>query len=135
MLVSAIHQHKSALHIYRPLPLESPSYPPSHSTSLCCHRVLVELFASYSKFPLALYFIYCKVHFNATLSIYPTLSFLCCFHKFVLYVCIFAAAASHQSCPSLCDPIDDSLPGSPVPGILQARTMEWVDISFFNALK
>ena len=38
-----------------------------------------------------------------------------------------------QSCPTLCDPIDGSLPGSPVPGILQARILEWVAISFSNA--
>ena len=41
-----------------------------------------------------------------------------------------AAAKSHQSCPTLCDPIDGSPPGSPVPGILQTRTLEWVAISF-----
>ena len=40
-----------------------------------------------------------------------------------------------QSCPTLCDPMDCSLPGSPVPGILQARTLEWVAISFSNAWK
>ena len=40
-----------------------------------------------------------------------------------------AAAKSLQSCPTLCDPIDGSPPGSPVPGILQARTLEWVAIS------
>ena len=44
-----------------------------------------------------------------------------------------AAAKSLQSCPALCDPIDSSPPGSPVPGILQARTLEWVAISFSNA--
>ena len=44
-----------------------------------------------------------------------------------------AAAKSLQSCLTLCDPIDGSLPGSPVPGILQARTLEWVAISFCNA--
>ena len=43
------------------------------------------------------------------------------------------AAKSLQSCPTLCDPIDDSSPGSPVPGILQARTLEWVAISFSSA--
>ena len=48
-------------------------------------------------------------------------------HKFA------AAAKSLQSCPTLCDPIDGSPPGSPVPGILQARTLEWVAISFSNA--
>ena len=43
-----------------------------------------------------------------------------------------AAAASLQSCPTLCDPIDGSPPGSPISGVLQARTLEWVAISFFN---
>ena len=46
-----------------------------------------------------------------------------------------AAAKSLQSCPALCNPIDGSPPGSPVPGILQARTLEWVPISFSNAGK
>ena len=46
-----------------------------------------------------------------------------------------AAAKSLQSCPTLCDPIDGSPPGSPVAGILQARTLEWVAISFSNAWK
>ena len=44
-----------------------------------------------------------------------------------------AAAESLQSCPTLCDLIDSSPPGSPVPGFLQARTLEWVAISFSNA--
>ena len=46
-----------------------------------------------------------------------------------------AATASKplQSCPTLCDPIGGSPPGSPIPGILQARTLEWVAISFSNA--
>ena len=44
-----------------------------------------------------------------------------------------AAAKSLQSCPTLCDPIDGSPPGSPVPGILQARTLKWVAISFPSA--
>jgi len=46
---------------------------------------------------------------------------------------VTAAAKSLQSCPTLCDPIDGGPPGSPVPGILQARTLEWVAISFYNA--
>ena len=48
---------------------------------------------------------------------------------------IIAAAAAKllQLCPTLCDPIDDSPPGSPIPGILQARVLEWVAISFSNA--
>ena len=44
-----------------------------------------------------------------------------------------AAAKSLQSCPTLCNPIDGSPPGFPVPGILQARTLQWVAISFSNA--
>ena len=44
-----------------------------------------------------------------------------------------AAAKSLQSCPTLCDPIDGSPPGFPVPGILQGRTLEWAAISFSNA--
>ena len=46
-----------------------------------------------------------------------------------------AAAKSLQSCPTLCDPIDGSPPGSPEPGILHTRTLEWVAISFSNAWK
>ena len=46
-----------------------------------------------------------------------------------------AAAKSLQSCPTLCDPIDGLPPGSPISGILQARTLEWVAVSFSNALK
>ena len=51
--------------------------------------------------------------------------------KSVLYAA--AAAKSLQLCPTLCNPIDGSPPGSPIPEILQARTLEWVAISFSNA--
>ena len=50
-----------------------------------------------------------------------------------LSVAAAAAAKSLQSCPTLCNPIDGSPPGTPVPGILQARTLEWVAISVSNA--
>ena len=52
-----------------------------------------------------------------------------------LYEVVAAAksAKSRQSCPTQCDPIDGSPPGSPIPGILQARTLEWIAIFFFNA--
>ena len=54
----------------------------------------------------------------------------------IMYLIISAATAkSLQSCPALCDPIEGSPPGSPVPGILQTRTPEWVAISFSNAWK
>ena len=49
------------------------------------------------------------------------------------YAAAAAAAISLQSCPTLCDPIDGSPPDNPAPGILQARTLEWVAISFSNA--
>ena len=58
---------------------------------------------------------------------------------YVLSACVVlsrsaaAAAKSLQSCPTLCDPIDGSPPDSPIPGILQARTLEWVAISFSNS--
>ena len=54
---------------------------------------------------------------------------------FTIHTAAAAAAKSFQSCPTLCDPIDGSPPGSAVPGILQARTLEWVAISFSNAWK
>ena len=56
-----------------------------------------------------------------------------CFLILVMSAAAAAAAKLLQSCPTLCDPIDGSPPGSPVPGILQARTLEWVAISFSNA--
>ena len=55
--------------------------------------------------------------------------------NFSLNVHTAAAAKSLQLCPTLCNPIDGSPPGSAVPGILQARTLEWVAISFSNAWK
>ena len=67
------------------------------------------------------------------------LSFLtvlkCYPYAFELWCCAAAAAKSLQSCLTLCDPIDSSPPGSPIPGILQARTLRWVAISFSNAWK
>ena len=53
--------------------------------------------------------------------------------KFLFKSFAAAAAKSLQSCPTLCDPIDGGPPGSPIPGILQERTLEWVAISFSNA--
>ena len=74
------------------------------------------------------------------LSLRGTQHFLACSSVFLLLRSIrkyaaAAAAKSLQSCPTLCDPIDGSPPGFPVPGILQARTLEWVAISFSNAWK
>ena len=59
------------------------------------------------------------------------------FPLLTIHFCIsrYATAKSLQPCPTLCDPIDSSPPGSPIPGILQARTLEWVAIFFSNAWK
>ena len=59
------------------------------------------------------------------------ISFFCCLAYRVIVAA--AAAKSLESCLTLCDPIGGSPPGSPIPGILQARTLEWVAISFSNA--
>ena len=63
---------------------------------------------------------------NFSISLKKMMSAICC---------AAAAAKSLQSCPTLCDPTDGSPRGSPIPGILQARTLEWVAISFSNAGK
>ena len=55
------------------------------------------------------------------------------FYLFLKATVLLAAAKSLQSCPTLCDPTDGTPSGSPVPGILQTRTLEWVAISFSNA--
>ena len=67
-------------------------------------------------------------------SITGTYIYICLyFQQFYYNVPAVAGAKSLQSCPTLCDPIDGSPPGSPIPGILQARTLEWVAISFSDA--
>ena len=60
---------------------------------------------------------------------------MCRIYEAIVYceVIVAAAAKLRQSCPTLCDPIDGSPPGSPIPGILQARTLEWDAIAFSNA--
>ena len=63
----------------------------------------------------------------------PSSIHICLWRWCVLSCCAAAAAKSLQSCPTLCDPMDGSPAGSPVPGILQARTLEWAAISFSNA--
>ena len=79
---------------------------------------------------------YCSPHSYNT-ALLPTEPRLSVFLSLALHVTSSAATAakSLQLCPNLCDPIDSSPPGSPVPGILQARTLEWVAISFSNAWK
>ena len=70
-----------------------------------------------------------------SLTYWLTLQLIISYHLPFITVNSVAAAKSLQSCPIMCEPIDGSPPGSPVPGILQARTLEWVAISFSNAWK
>ena len=92
-----------------PLPCEPPSYPTPIPSIQIITEHQTEPPALYGRFPLAICFTHGSAYTAAT------------------------AAKSLQSSPTLCDPIDGSPPGSPVPGILQARTLEWVAISFSNA--
>ena len=66
-------------------------------------------------------------------ELHPLLPTRLCFFPLYSFLHLIATAKSLQSCLILCDPIDGSTPGSPVPGILQARTLEWVAISSSNA--
>ena len=75
--------------------------------------------------------LYAETVYNGCDPTFPLLS-ISYLHHHILYSAA-AAARSLQSCPTLCDPTDSSPPGSAVPGILQARTLEWVAISFSNA--
>ena len=71
---------------------------------------------------------------NNSCTIFPERYYLFQENK-QIYILAAAAAKLLQSCPTLCDPTDSSPLGSPIPGILQARTLEWVAISFSNAWK
>ena len=77
----------------------------------------------WGKWKILIKVIYCFFHFNVATR------------KFKIWPSIYAIAKSRQLCLTLCDPIDGSPTGSSVPGILQARTLEWVAISFSNAWK
>ena len=101
----------------------------SHWGSPVCIWACIWLYsrASTHQYSIKIWFLY---HFNSVgwnFILYP---FFCASHGTAA-----AAAKLLQSCPTLCDPIDGSPPGSPVLGILQARTLEWVAISFSNAWK
>ena len=88
----------------------------------------------YSRSLLVIHFKYSSVYTST-----PSLHCINSCHRYYLIqfpiTAMLCNAKSLQSCPTLCDPIDSSPPGSPVPGILQARTLEWVAISFSNAWK
>ena len=69
------------------------------------------------------------------LTFLPAILILACASSSPVFLMMYSAAAakSLQSCSTLCDPVDGSPPGSPIPGILQARTLEWAATSFSNA--
>ena len=73
-----------------------------------------------------------KVHLIRAM-VFPVVTYGCESWTIMKAVAAAAAAKLLQSCLTLCDPIDGSPPGSPIPGILQARTLEWAAISFSNA--
>ena len=75
-----------------------------------------------------------KLRFLKWNTYHPRYHWLFLYVVLTIYCCCSAAQLLH-SCPTLCDPIEGSPPGSPVPGILQVRTLEWVAISFSNAWK
>ena len=85
--------------------------------------------------PCAVHYILYLIYFIPS-SLFLKILFLCVVsHQNRLTTAAAAAAKLLQSCPTLCDPIDGSPPGSPIPGILQARTLEWVAIAFSSAWK
>ena len=114
----AIHFLCDIIHVSMPfsqiiLPPQSPKDCSIHLCLFCClaYRVIVTIFLN---------------------SIYMH-SYWCFSFWLTSFCMLLPAAKLLQSCPTLCNPIDSSPPGSPVPGILQARTSEWSAISFSNA--
>ena len=85
-------------------------------------------FLSYSHFVIVLKYIIINI-----LYMYTYIKIVFVEVYMYIYINTLAAAKSLQLCPTLCDPIDGSPPGSPVPGIPKSRTLEWVVISFSNA--
>ena len=132
---------------------ELPSHLPPHPTPLGCTRApaLGALLHALnllwlSHLDVIIYMFQCYSLKSSHLCLLPLspkvcslcLCLLCCpAHRIIGTIFLDSITTtttkSRQSCPTLCDPLDCSLPGSPVPGILQARTLEWVAISFSNA--
>ena len=113
---------------------------PGGLPSMGSHRVghdwsnLAATAAAAAMGPDAMIFLYWMLKFKPAFS-FSFLTLITRLFSFSSFSAAATAAKSLQSCPTLCDPIDGSPPGSPVPGIIQARTLEWVAISFSNAWK
>ena len=95
---------------------------PGKNTGVGCHVLLQGIFLTQGLSQCLLWLLHCRQ------------IFYCLATGEAASAVAATAAKSLQSCLTLCDPIDGSPPGSPVPGILQARTLEWVAISFSNQL-
>ena len=118
---------------------------PGKSTGVGCHFLLQVIFpteGSNPGLPHCRQTIYCLSHQGSPVNLtildspYKRNYALHLYHRpFENCLVLLPAAKSLQSCPTLCDPIDGSPPGSPVPGILRARTLEWAAISLSNAWK
>ena len=104
------------------------------SSALQANSLQLSHQGSYLSIYLSIY-LYIYTHIHTHIYVYACLYI----HIYTLFQIIFpyaaAAAKLLQLCPTLCNRIDSSPPGSPIPGILQARTLEWVAISFSNAWK
>ena len=92
-------------------------------------------FCSFSNLYHHLYLICTKCRNVMSAAVFTKVTQTWSWETWVFWVAAAAAAKSLQSCPTLCDSIDGSPPGSPVTGTLEARTLEWVAISFSNAWK
>ena len=126
-----VHRVGDAIQPSHPL-----SPPPSLALSLSQHQGLFQ--GEAYRVTLYMFLRASEVCLNKCPCMMPsahTFRIVCLPRRWDLDLCSVAAAAANslQSCPTLCDPIYGSPSGSPVPGILQARTLEWVTISFSNA--
>ena len=134
----SITNHRSLLKL-----ISIESVMPSNHLILCCPLLLSpSIFPSIRVFSnkLALHIMWPKYwNFSFSISLSSEysglISLIIDWLELIAAPAAAPAAKSLQSCPTLCDPIDGSPPGSPVPGILQARTLEWAAISFSNAWK
>jgi len=102
----------------QPIRLLCPRGSPGKNTGVDCHFFLQQIFPTQESNLHLLRLLHCR-----------RIHYLLSYQEIVFPAAAAAAAKSLQLCPTLCDPIDGSPPGTPVPGILQARTLEWVAIS------
>ena len=133
--------HFSRVQICNPMDCSPPGFSvqgifPGKNTGVCCHFLLQGIFPTQDSNLRLLHFWHWVAGSAQHLSClqYSSITLLCnCFSSCLCAAAAAATAKSRQSCPTLRNPIDGSPPGSPIPGILQERTLEWVAIAFSNA--